>query len=154
MEKLYKIVYYVAAVNLFSAILGKLFATLKIEWAIYVVITLLGVSFLCLLVDYIYSIIKYKNIDHVFFCFSALLLLLLDVGYLNKICSMSYNLRLALLICNIVICVGLILYSYLHYKKEGKASGDRTILPFVQNQRENFLILMYITSIFLYILVL
>lgn len=154
MEKLYKIVYRIAAINFFSAILGKLFVALKIDWAIYVVIALLGVSLLCLVADYIYSIIKYKKIDHVFFCFSILLLVLLDVGYLNKVFSMSYNLRLALLIGNIVICVSLLLYSYLHYKKEGRISNDRTMLPFVQNQREDFLILMYITNISLYTMIL
>lgn len=154
MEKSYKIVYYIAAINLISAILGKLFVALKIECAVYLVVALLGVSFLCLMVDYIYSIIKYKKLDHIFFCFSALLLVLLDIGYLNSDLSMSYSLCLALLICNIVICVGMVLFSYLHYKKDGKVLNDRTMLPFVQNQREDFLILMYITNIFLYALIL
>lgn len=147
MEKLHKTVYLIVAINVFSAILGKLFDALKLEWLVYVIVAVLGITFLCLLADYVCGLVKYKKVDHVFFIFSAVLLLSSDAGYLNGAFSLPYDIRLALLISNIVICLGLALYSYLHYRKEGKNSNDKTMFPFVQNSREEFLIIMYICNI-------
>lgn len=147
MDKLYKTVYLIVAINIFSAILGKLFGALKLEWLVYVFVAILGITFLCLLADYVYGLVKYKKVDNVFFIFSTVLLLSTDAGYMNRVFSLPYDIRLALLISNIAICVGLTLYSYLHYRKEGKNANDKTVLPFVQNSREDFLIFLYICNI-------
>lgn len=147
MEKMYKTVYSIALINFVCAILGKFLNVFKQEWLVYSMMIVLGLTLVSLVINYIYYILKFKKVDHMFFCSFIILVFSIDVGLLHRLLPIPYGICLMLLIINIIICLGIGIYNYLKYKKEGKNNNEKTLFPFVQNSHEDFLILMYLCSI-------
>ncbi len=144
MEKLNKLVYGIIIINLLTAVLGKLFYALKLQYPIYIVEVVLGLSLLCLVISYVYGVIKKVRIDNVFFFLSFVLFPCADVAFMSKTFNVSYTVCLLLLTANILISCGLLIYSgiyrFKNNEKSEKAEKD-PVSSIMQNNRYFLLII-------------